>query len=616
MKSDAPVNTARVFVARHMVHTEPRGLEPAMETPMFKRIRLLLPFLLAAAAVPAGAQDARVERDGALPRDVAREVASVWNAPATRRERGAFILGANDTVRGDVAVLEGSANIAGVVIGQVVVINGDASLASTARIGSNLTVVGGTLDRSQGTVDGDIRVWRARIRYREVDGDVIPEPESELVSRWQRWRRFGDDEGRRSELFLSTAHTYNRVEGLPIYFGPRLRVRNGATRYDVEVYGIFRIGESLDWTEENLGYRLRVDLQQGRNSGVGVGARFFDEVAAVEQWQLTNDEVGLASFLFSRDYRDYWNRHGGSGSIRFFTNRRNSLTLSYGEEHWTPRNARDPWTLFNHGVDWRLNPAADMGVIRLFGVNGVVDTRNDVDNPRTGWLLSVDYERGSGDLTRTSLLPVPLAGVDGPRAVEYGRAFLDVRRYNRLGPNAQLNLRAVLGGWMHGDPLPQQRRLSVSGVDALPGYDFRRLLTEDFDVGTCVAATAETYSQMGRPANCQRILLLQAEWKGDFRIHLFGEDDYGDARWYTSRFNADGTWVIFANGGRGWIPGSTNEAGSTVEVESNDGIPPLGTWRTDIGGGFDFGAFGVYVAKAVTNGGEKPNFFVRLGRRF
>jgi hypothetical protein len=45
-------------------------------------------------------------------------------------------------------------------------------------------------------------------------------------------------------------------------------------------------------------------------------------------------------------------------------------------------------------------------------------------------------------------------------------------------------------------------------------------------------------------------------------------------------------------------------------------MPELRTWRTDIGGGFDFGDIGVYVAQAVSQRGLSPNVYVRLGHRF
>ena len=45
-------------------------------------------------------------------------------------------------------------------------------------------------------------------------------------------------------------------------------------------------------------------------------------------------------------------------------------------------------------------------------------------------------------------------------------------------------------------------------------------------------------------------------------------------------------------------------------------IPEIHSWRTDLGGGFDFGSFGIYVAEAVSQGALKPNVYLRLGHRF
>ena len=145
---------------------------------------ILLGVVLSASATNLGAQEqGREERAGGLPRDVARDVSAVWNAPATRRERGPFTLAENDTVRGDLAVLNGPVTIRGVVNGQVVVINGDATLASTSRIGGNLTVVGGTLDRvadagrGRGRAAGPAdRRAVGPARGLAVDGRSLPSP--------------------------------------------------------------------------------------------------------------------------------------------------------------------------------------------------------------------------------------------------------------------------------------------------------------------------------------------------------------------------------------------------------------------------------------------------------
>lgn len=594
---------------------------------MVPRMRAAL-VAVAFATLTAPAPEARAQRVGGVPRDVALEVTRLFNAPATRRVRGDFTLAAADTVRGDLAVLNGNTRLAGVVLGDVVVLNGDVFLADGARIEKGLTVLGGTFQAPERpNVAGEIRVWSARYRYEE-NGDTLV-AQTDFLTRFSQWVHDDEGEGTQSQLFVTTAHTYNRVEGLPIFVGPRVRARRGDTRVRAEVFGIFRTGNRIAWEDQNLGHRVLFEVKQGDRAGVAVGGRLFDEVDAMEKWQLTDTEVGLATFLFSRDYRDYWERHGAQGYVALFAGRGHELRLSYGEERWNARQARDVWSL-NDGVAFRPNPRADEGVVRLLTLSGTFDTRTESRNPRSGWYLRGEYERGTSDalqlasltpgLGRPSLIsaaPLPA----GP--VTYGRALFDLRRYSRLGPNAQLNLRAVFGGWTNGDALPVQRRFAVSGIDASPGFDFRRTLGAT-DVGTCATGDEATYVVLGRPAQCERMALLQVEWKGDFRINLFGDDD-SDRRWRFGRRGADGTWVVFANSGRGWLVNRPVPAGGTLTdadraadplFYGRNKVPDASTWRTDIGGGFDFGDFGVYVAQAVSQSGLSPNVYVRLGRRF
>jgi hypothetical protein len=59
-------------------------------------------------------------------------------------------------------------------------------------------------------------------------------------------------------------------------------------------------------------------------------------------------------------------------------------------------------------------------------------------------------------------------------------------------------------------------------------------------------------------------------------------------------------------------------------VRSGDGragydarkLPPLSTFRTDLGAGVDLRLIGLYVAKAVSDTHEPLNFFVRVRHRF
>ncbi len=588
------------------------------------RLRNAMLLILALVLVPWSRSEAQRERErriGGIPRDISLEVTRLFNAPATRRVRGDFVLPAVDTVAGDLAVLNGNVRLRGIVNGQVIVLNGDVVLEEGSRIGLSLTVLGGTFESPERpNVGGEIRVWSSRYRYREEADSLVAE--TDFFARWSQWARDDGVGGSDSQLFLTTAHTYNRVEGLPIIIGPRYSARSQATRIHAEVFGIFRTGDGLRWDHENLGHRALFEIRNGTNRGVAIGSRLFDEVSPVERWQLTEAEVGLNAFLFARDYRDYWQRHGGLGYVSLYAGRGSELTASWGRERWSSRRMRDVWSMFSGGTTWRGNPAADEGVVGMLTLTGTFDTRTNPVNPRSGWFMRGEWEHGSGTIDRLGALTEgvrPAAGTSmGSTSLKYSRALLDVRRYNRLGPQAQLNLRVVAGGWLSGDPLPVQRRVSVSGIDALPGFDFRRH-AYGAEAGTCATGPEDLYIALGRPAQCDRIVLTQVEWKGDFRISLFGDDDFGDRRWGFSGFHGDGTWVIFANAGRGWlvrVAGSADSGPASDLMFARNSLPSPGSWNTDIGGGFDFGDFGVYVAQAVSRNGISPNVYMRLARRF
>jgi hypothetical protein len=45
-------------------------------------------------------------------------------------------------------------------------------------------------------------------------------------------------------------------------------------------------------------------------------------------------------------------------------------------------------------------------------------------------------------------------------------------------------------------------------------------------------------------------------------------------------------------------------------------VPPLSSFRTDIGFGLDVGGIGVYAAKSLSTPAQSLNFFFRLRHRF
>ena len=412
----------------------------------------------------------------------------------------------------------------------------------------------------------------------------------------------------RGGLKISSAKTYNRVEGLPVYIGPTYAGRAGRAEISIAALGIIRSSNKFHWDAQNLGHRLSADVRFGRRRGISFGATTFDEVARIESWQLTEPDGGLAAFFLRRDYFDWFGRHGGRIHASAFDADFASVTMGYSSERWSSRSEREVFSVFRGSESWRANPVINDGLVHLFDVDFRFDTRNRPLRPLAGWFVSAQYEYGSGNFEFAGRPFGPDDVSTDVQPVEYGRAFVDVRRYNRISPRRQLNARFVLGGWLHGDKLPLQRRLSVGGIGTIPGFDFRQE-TSGPDVSQC---TQEFQSFAGRPALCERVVLTQLEYRHELVSELFDIFNRNGIRVRGATFRVKPTAVAFVDGGRGWLVGSRD---GDLTYPSGS-FPGFDTWRTDVGLGLDLGIAGMYVAKAVSEAKEPANFFIRIRGRF
>ncbi len=438
--------------------------------------------------------------------------------------------------------------------------------------------------------------------------DTASRPDSTPASGDAWWRRWllPSHPPNYVSLSLTSAHTYNRVEGFPIYAGPTGRRVFPWGSVSGEAYGILRISDKLRWDDDHIGSAIhaQVTVNAGPDRSIAVGGRLYDEIDPVESWQLSDAEVGLATLFLHRDYEDYFGRHGAMGYVAFNLNTSTTFSLSYTDERWASRPDRDPFSVFRNTAEWRFNPNVDDGLFRIAGAHFGFDTRNDETDPWAGWYLTADLEEGAGVVT--SFGPrtdgsTPIAPAGGAN-VFYTRGFFDARRYNRVGPTEQLNLRLVLAGWLGGDQLPLEQRFSIGGAGTLPGFDFRNP-GAGADVATC---SAGSLVPPGAPAQCERIALAQVEFRHDLRVGLAD---------LVRGVPLDGAWILFADAGRGWLVGTPD--GSVTYHAST--LPPLASFRTDAGVGVTLGPFGFYVAQPIspwTGGAGGPRFVIRLQQRF
>lgn len=557
-------------------------------------------------AATAGAQDRdiRIERSG-LPRDVAREAARLFNESSATRTSGRLEIDQDRIIEGDVAVLNGPVFISGRVKGRVLAINSDVILRPSARIDGDLLVVGGEVEgRHAAYVGGEIRIYRQQMQYVREGEFIRPERETTLASDESGWWRRWDRAQHRSDskLFVA-AGVYNRVEGLPITIGPQIYHSDDWGSAKVDAHAIVRTETSFNGQEDDIGHNVNLEVKFGRRGGLMVGGRAYNTLDPTEQWQLGKTEASLAAFIMRKDYRDYYERKGGQARAGLFLRRGAELTVAYSDENWTPRDAESPWTLLSRSNGWRPNPMFDQGAMKILNTTLRIDTRNDNASPWSGWFVNADLENGKGTILaygpRSDPIVAPAAG-----DMQYARAFVDLRRYNRVSPDAQLNFRVVAGGWVNGEPLPLQRRFALDGPGGLPGYDFRS--QSSLNMLTC---STGSYAS-GVPGQCDRMALAQVEYRGDLHFDLFTdwEDDH------YMRSHTEGVWVFFADAGRGWLVGQPSAGDELTFTRSQ--LPQLSTFKTDLGLGLDFDIFGLYVAKAMSQPKEPANFFVRIRHRF
>ena len=532
------------------------------------------------------------------PPEVLTELIEFYNDSATTRIEGDLTFPADSRFEGRLALHRGTLRVAGRVDGPIAVANGTLHLLPGADVRGDILVIGGRLIRAAGAGhEGRQRVyWDAAPVARSEDGLLVIR---------ERRRRIGDlaaartsfQTGKvRTTLLLTTGGTYNRIEGLPIVFGPSVDLRTGRrSSLRVDLRGILRTAGSESRLAD-FGYEARGEFRLGR---LGVAGDVYSQLAAIEEHPLSLSEVGWSSFLLQRDYRDYFDRRGYGGMLWAQATRSLRLEVSRRRDEERSVRATDPWSLFRNSGRWRRNPPIDDGHYITTGVQLDFDTRNERYLPSTGWLIRARFEHSStGDVAPVDLPRLVRPEVPLGRRYAFDRLLLDVRRYSRITPYLRVNARLRAEGWVDGDRLPVQRRVSLGGPDLLPGYDFRAF--------TCAPRGFDDPSDL---ALCDRVISAQLEVRTRVGLNLGfrpGDRESG-ARRFIGIEEAD--LVLLADAGKGWLAGS-----GPGQVPVNR-IPSFEEWKVDVGLGLDAGEIGAYIAKGISEG-ESVKFLVRLQRRF
>jgi hypothetical protein len=489
-------------------------------------------------------------------------------------------------------------------------------------VAGSVTVVGGQITGADSArVQGGTNAYSAPLEYvKEGERIVIQEPAT-----------VGDSTGEgttlrprraRTRLVLATEGSYNRVEGLPITFGPVVETP-GRNPFRLRARGIFRTEAEGPYGAERWGGDVVAEQFLGGRGLFRIGGAVRSIVSPIEGWQLSNVENSLSTFVFHRDFRDYYQRQGYSVFATVGPRQSPfSATLEYRAERHLPLAAGNPWTIFNNNDAWRLQPYAARGDLNSILGSVKWDGRSNPVDPSAGWYLELEAERAvRSTLRQPELVSIPVDGdVVGPtvrpqrRYGLFGHGFLDLRRYNRISPTARLNLRLLAAGVVGDEFLPPQRQHALGGEASLPGFN---LLSVDCAArGEVVRVPSDPTQAVPRAFyggyGCDRVVLVQAEYRGNVDLHNNvgrpdGEREDDGVRRVRAEWDGTLGWSLFADAASGW------------------GKAPWGAVQqdaVDIGAGILLGRLGVYAAVPVASDGRfvrpsrGPNIFIRLNSRF
>lgn len=555
-----------------------------------KRVAMMLCFILY--ATPSRATAQIVTQQTLIPDTTITRVLAVYNRAGTTRFSGDSRLPAGTTLTGDVGSLNGTLEIGGRVGGDVIVINGDAHILASAVIDGAVTVLGGSARVEQGaTVSKDIVAYRELLRLRS-DGDQIafaPSPETGELSAGHAFG-FG-----RTDMLLAVRGSYNRVEGLPIAFGPRITL-GSTTPTRLQALVTYRTATGYDIAVNQLAYLLSAEHYM--NQRIRLEASTYREIAAIEDWDLSAREASLAAFVLHRDYRDHYDRRGWIAGLHFATQGSPyDARVTYRYETNKSIAPRDPFAIFNNHDEWRPEPLVAEGALQSLRAAASYDTRNDVVEPSDGWLIRASLEKGLGGSLRTPAAAGLRAETFGDESADrFSTAHFEVRRYARLTPYSRIALRIFAAGSVDGGALPAQRQLTLGGEGSLPAYPMSA-----FDCGARGAGSPAGAQGFQPFHGCDRMVLSQIEYQATFPLARKVAEKLRLGSWLTNSVR----WAAFFDAGRAWNePAARNGRGAG----RND-------FSADTGLGVRLGPLGIYWAFPLSGSDHQYNFFMRLGPR-
>ncbi len=222
----------------------------------------------------------------------------------------------------------------------------------------------------------------------------------------------------------------------------------------------------------------------GADNGLSIGFNYHESTTPHDfDTQIISDtENTLAALFLKEDFRDYYERVGGTVFANVKAGSHVNLRVQYTEDDLRSLAKNSDWAVFGKDKCFRCNPSlteeipycdlhrrlhcyahescepvpAALGTMKSIRAVTTMDFRNDWEYPTRGFFARLAGET-AGD------------GLGGDYA--FTKYWVDVRKYTRLAPNWYLDLRAYAGG--ADDGLPPWKEYYVGGIGTLPARRFK-----------------------------------------------------------------------------------------------------------------------------------------------
>ncbi|MDX1623277.1 MAG: BamA/TamA family outer membrane protein [Gemmatimonadota bacterium] len=400
------------------------------------------------ATAAAWSQEPVVEVDPELPFATRRVIDIALDAEDATIVAGDTAVARGDTLGGSLVHLGGRLVLEGSVAGGVTAVDSEVVLRPGARIGGDLTVLGGSF---YGTTMAEVAGEETWLREEPV---AVVRPVPGRV----RIERVGVEAGFPIEpkgVMGIVIHEYNGVDGLLFGLAAGLRELPEQPRTELVFGPVFRSERA------EVGWDVH-GLREIPRAGITVGGRVYRITDTRQRWQRSDLANSLAALAIADDDRTYFERTGYSAWVERSAGLPVTVRVRWRDDDFDSLESEEPFAFLDE-EGWPKNPPIDEGRGRALGARVTLDRRNAPDFPTGGFLVEGRYDHW---------------GFGGDFTFDWGR--VDARAWVPLFGESFLGLRAMAGGRLGSSEVPSHTWWRLGSGASIVGYEaFSERLTGD-----------------------------------------------------------------------------------------------------------------------------------------